>query len=239
MVGRPDQSFQRERAAATVRDSLKTQVASKKVSWNQSLSGRSVKVHHIGCFEFSRPCVTTRVVPMWLCKVRNAFECLCMRRLSPLTMCSNLCQSFVENHHDNLCQILWRSFFPPDCTSPTQFDHWWLSSVHELLCLLIWSIAIEHLHHESVCDQSQLNASMRVCVINRNWTPPWIACWPINQLINWSTSTPWLADHLINWSTSTPWLADQLINWLRLTWSTSSTSTSWINFDSLICLLTN
>ena len=127
------------------------------------------------------------------------------------------------------------AFFPPDCTSPTQFDHWWLSSVHELLCLLIWSIAIEHLHHESVCDQSQLNASMRVCVINRNWTPPWIACWPINQLINWSTSTPWLADHLINWSTSTPWLADQLINWLRLTWSTSSTSTSWINFDSLIC----
>ena len=92
MVGRPDQSFQRERAAATVRDSLKTQVASKKVSWNQSLSGRSVKVCHIVCFEFSRPCVTTRVVPMWLCKMRNAFEGLCMRRLSPLTICANLCQ---------------------------------------------------------------------------------------------------------------------------------------------------
>ena len=58
------------------------------------------------------------------------------------------------------------AFFPPDCTSPTQFDHWWLSSVHELLCLLIWSIAIEHLHHESVCDQSQLNASMTCMLTN-------------------------------------------------------------------------
>ena len=128
-------------------------------------------------------------------------------------------------------------FFPLDWTSPTQFREPPRQSLSNPL-VINWT-PIKHLHHESVCDQSQLNASMRVCVINRNWTPPWIACWPINQLINWSTSTPWLADHLINWSTSTPWLADQLINWLRLTWSTSSTSTSWINFDSLVCLLTN